>query len=68
VWAGVAIATFSLHQKGNVSAFTLATSKFSHFRNDTTINQISICLQGILPYPNATQPSSKPTTAVLKIN
>lgn len=68
VWAGVAIATFSLHKKEDVVFFTLATNKFSHFSNDTTIGKIKISLQDITPYPNATQPFAAPITAVIKIN
>jgi hypothetical protein len=67
VWAGTAVAQFSLHQKKGVTVFTLATNQFLQYKNDTTINNITISLQDVQPYPNATKPSPAPITAILKI-
>ena len=68
LWAGVAIAKFSLNQNNTTLPFYLATNAFSQFKTDTTINKIKISLQDILPHPNATPPSAATIVAVLKID
>ena len=68
VWAGVAIAKFSLHQNNTTVPFYLATNTFSHFNKDTAINKIKISLQDILPHPSATPSHAASIVAVLKID
>jgi len=64
--AGDVFCMFSFHQNGIVIPFALSIGE-PYSRHDTLINQITISLKDVLPYPSATTPPSMPTQAIIEV-
>jgi hypothetical protein len=63
VWAGAAVAKFSLTKNGQPTSFTLSTLKFADYNKDTVLMGYKIEFVNLSPYPG-TVPAPVPSDQI----